>query len=761
MSEQRAYAHSLPGFPSSGWELLDVHLADVASQCAEFASAFGARDWGHTLGQCHDLGKASAEFQAKLLFSDVSAPDVGAKDQVPGRVDHSTYGARYVHRMCTDPAGICGWLLAYAVAGHHAGLANWSADRDSELTTLPYRLSSRYRIPYVPDQELTLPSIGIPWSMAFSPERKHLALRTAGFSYALFTRMVFSSLIDADRLCTEAFCDKAQAEERRQSRPSLFEMRAALNAYLEAMQASAAPTIVNASRCSVLEQCIAAASTKPGFFSLQVPTGGGKTLASLAFALEHAANSGASIRRIIVAIPFTSIIEQTADVYRNALSGCGASAVIEHHTNVQAGSDTRANQLATENWDAPLIVTTNVQLFESLFAARTTPCRKLHRIANSVIILDEAQTIPVDLLEPTLAALRELVDHYGCSVVLCTATQPALERSEDFDIGIEGVRAIIADPKPLFDCLRRVEVQPLGPIDDDHLTRRLESEPRVLCIVNTRAHAARLFEKLRTRSEENTCFHLSTLMCGAHRREVLKLLRKKLAEQETSVRIISTQLIEAGVDIDLPVVYRAAAGLDSVAQAAGRCNREGQLPLGRTYLFDAEQGVPSGFLRQAAETGRETLKLHTADPLSPEAINAYFRQLYWRKRHEWDKHHIMDMTELVPNNGKIEPHFQFRSIEEEYRLIRDTQLPILIPFDNIAREFTRELSSGFVEFVAQRKLQPYLVNVPEKILNGMIKNGIVQQHESGVGLLLREDAYDPATGLRLDGLGLDPQLWGM
>lgn len=755
------YAHSLAGMGTPDWEDLDTHLAVVASRCEQFTSVFGGGNWGTILGRCHDLGKGSAEFQAKLLKGEADADDLGVKDQAPGRVDHSTFGARYVKRTNKDVTGTCGWLLAYAIAGHHAGLADWSANGDADRSTLPYRLSERYVIPEVSDPQLTLPAVKLPWRVATSPEQKHLALRKAAFSYALFTRMVFSSLVDADRLCTEAFCDVAQAEERTADRPSLLRMKDALSLHLERIQSVAAATTVNACRHHVLQQCLVAAAENPGFFSLQVPTGGGKTLASLAFALQHAIGSSSAIRRIIVAIPFTSIIEQTADVYRNALGSIGGSAVVEHHTNIQPNQDTRANQLATENWDAPLIVTTNVQLFESLFGAKTTPCRKLHRIANSVIILDEAQTIPVDLLEPTLAALRELVEHYGCSVVLCTATQPALERREEFSIGIEGVRPIIADPKPLFERLRRVQVQSLGLVRNDHLTARLSEDSRVLCIVNTRAHALRIFQKILAEGKGDECFHLSTLMCGAHRRRVLKQVRERLREPELCTRIISTQVIEAGVDIDLPVVYRAAAGLDSIAQAAGRCNREGKLPLGRMYVFESEDGIPPGFLRQSAEVGREVLRRCTEDPLCPEAVEAYFRQLYWRKRDEWDKYGIMAKTELVAKDGSLEPRFEFRRIAEQYRVIRDAQLPILIPFDEDAAEYARQLVSGFVEFVSQRKLQPYLVNVPKRAFDGMVASGIVLSHESGVGLLLREDAYNARTGLSLDTLGLDPQLWGM
>jgi CRISPR-associated endonuclease/helicase Cas3 len=305
--------------------------------------------------------------------------------------------------------------------------------------------------------------------------------------------MVFSCLIDADRTCTEAFCDSDKAEERAAPRPTLYELRAQLDAHLDAMRQNAHATAVNEHRRAILTQCLQAAGGKPGFYSLQVPTGGGKTFSSLAFALHHAPER---MRRVVVAIPFTSIIEQTADTYRRALGSCAERGVVEHHSNLLPEQSTRANQMATENWDAPLIVTTNVQLFESLFAASTTPCRKLHRLANSVIILDEAQTLPVDLLKPTLRALQELVRNYGCTVVLCTATQPALEHRQDFSIGLKDVTPIIANQGELFEAMRRVTVKHAGQLADDILSMRLAAEAQVLCIVNTRRHAARLFDLL-------------------------------------------------------------------------------------------------------------------------------------------------------------------------------------------------------------------------------------------------------------------------
>lgn len=739
----RLYAHTVPNVCEEKWELLDEHLKKVALLCQRFATEFGAGEWGWIAGRCHDLGKASNDFQAYLRAQSRDAENAGEESSA-NRVDHSTFGARHVVYALPGPAGR---LLAFCVAGHHAGLPNaFPADDQSVRSSLSFRLDPANAIPQVvpPFLQLRPPKLRL---NANAPER--------AFSVAFFTRMIFSCLIDSDRTCTEAFCDPDKARERAAPRPTLADLRVQVDQYLEEKRRSAPDTPVNQQRRSILEQCVRAAAGKPGFYSLQVPTGGGKTLSSLAFALHHATGQ---MRRIVVAIPFTSIIEQTADTYRQALGPCAERALVEHHTNLRPERSTRANQLATENWDAPLIVTTNVQLLESLFAAATTPCRKLHRLANSVIILDEAQRLPVELLEPTLRALRELVANYGCTIVLCTATQPALEHRQEFSIGLRDITPIISNATELFRVMRRAQVKYIRKSPDDALAERLLGHEQVLCIVNTRAHAAKLFDLVSQLADGESVFHLSTLMCGAHRRHTLQLVRNRL-NAKLPCRVISTQLIEAGVDIDMPVVYRAAAGFDSIAQAAGRCNREGLAPLGTTFVFDADQPPPRGLLQQGANTAQELWDIYQ-DPLAPDAVEQYFRLLYWKKSDEWDKFKIMEYMKL-DSNRPSELHFQFRAIEERYALIRDAQLPILIPYDRIATDLLSEMQNHVVDYVPHRKLQPYLVSVPERSLRALESDGVVRAHEAGVWVLLRKDAYTLKKGLALGSVGLDTSLWGV
>jgi CRISPR-associated endonuclease/helicase Cas3 len=563
MCSESFYAHTLPGHPSVDWEPLEAHLEKVAQSTAAFADDFQAALWGKALGQCHDLGKRSEDFQRYLREAGSKSADAGAEDDADAhasgkRVDHSTFGARFLQ---TSIGGIAGHLLAFCAAGHHTGLPDETSDDDmGGRSTLRYKLNAKkYRIAHVEAPGIELPKL--------TPPLKR-SNEAAAFQLGLFTRMLFSCLVDADRTCTEEFCDPDRANQRSSlggdsGRPMLATLKTSLDRYLLDMQERADRTEVNRQRAIVLDCCREAANRPPGFFSLNVPTGGGKTLSSLAFALEHALKSGHNLQRVVVAIPFTSIIEQTADEYRKALGPLAETALVEHHTNLQPRHDTRSNQFGVENWDAPLIVTTNVQILESLFAYRTTPCRKLHNLARSVIVLDEAQTIPVELLKPTLAALQELVLNYGCSIVLCTATQPALERRSDFELGLENVRPIIPDAAPLFRGLRRVKVQKLGKQTDDALASQLMREQSALCIVNTRRHASRLYDKVVEGSGSADCFHLSTWMCGEHRRDALRAVRQRL-EGGRPCRLVSTQLVEAGVDLDFPAVYRAETDRDHV-----------------------------------------------------------------------------------------------------------------------------------------------------------------------------------------------------
>lgn len=739
------YAHSRFGRPPSEWEPLIQHLQVVAGRAqsgggaAGFADVFGAREWGRLAGLWHDLGKYSDEFQAYLL----QANGHEAHIEAAGKVDHSTAGAQHaVARLGPEIGGI----LAYCIAGHHGGLPDHT--NESGLSDLNGRLQKRVPIFAAAPREV-LEQVAPPQPRLAQTDRNH-----AGFTLATFTRMLFSCLVDADYLATEAWMDEGRATVRQQrGRSSISALRAILDHYLESRFGDPPAGTVNVERAAVLGACRAAASLPPGLFSLTVPTGGGKTLSSLAFALQHASEH--HLRRVIYAIPFTSIVEQTADVFRTALAGGGDDAVLEHHSSIDPESERFASRLAAENWDAPIIVTTNVQLFESLFANRPSRCRKLHRIARSVIILDEAQTLPVTFLAPTLAMLDELRRNYGCTIVLCTATQPAITRRQDFKIGLTDVHEIIPAPTRLYQALRRVEVQQVGTLGDEELTRRLTATPQALCIVNTRAHAAELFSRLRPEQggERDGVFHLSTRLCAAHRSDLLSAIKQRLAAQQPCL-VVSTQLIEAGVDIDFPVVYRAMAGLDSIAQAAGRCNREGRLQTrGQVFVFETE-ALPPGMFRPAIQCAGEVAACQD-DLLSHEAIEQYFRLHYWQKKDVWDQCEIMKCFQGRASDGLW--CFQFQEAAKLYRLIPKTQTPIVVPYGDRGRELIEALESSLqVNARLLRHLQRYTVGVRDDELAALAGEGAVIETGTGIWMLSNFGVYDRHLGLSTDA-GYSPE----
>ena len=547
----------------------------------------------------HDVGKYTQAFQARLAGS--------AK-----RVDHSTAGAK----IAIDRYGPkLGRLLAFCIAGHHAGLANGvNADRATALTD---RLNGTVsKLDPVWEHEITLPTLTM-------PPIKVRDKNTAGFSAAFFTRMLFSALVDADYLDTEAYFSSLTGSlPARGQHPKLGDLLARLESHLARLASEADITEVNKLRREVLNHVRSKASSPQGLFTLTVPTGGGKTLTSLAFALEHAVRHG--FTRVIYVIPFTSIVEQTASVFRGALRNDDddpGSFLVEHHSafdedligNREAKDKLR---LSMENWDAPIIVTTAVQFFESLFANRPSRCRKLHNIANSVVILDEAQTLPLKLLRPCVTALDELARNWQSSIVLCTATQPSLSASDGFPGGFDRLQELAPDPKRLYRTLKRTRICQRGKMDDARLAEQLRQSPQALCIVNTRRHARELYEKIG--NSDGAC-HLTTAMCARHRSEVLEDVRLRLKGGEP-VRLVATSLVEAGVDIDFPVVWRAEAGLESIVQAAGRCNREGRASVADVFVFEpaeAEGRKPPPEIAQFAAAARGVMWRHR-DPLSLE-----------------------------------------------------------------------------------------------------------------------------------------------
>lgn len=737
----------------SGGHLLADHLRAVAALAADFSQPFDPalqpQRWAYLAGLWHDLGKYRPGFQRYMQLADNPA-NAHIEGKVGGREKtHSAAGALWAIQQLNKPNQPYGNILAYLIAGHHAGLDDWDGGLNQRLESDDAKQELKESLEANPPTNI----------LAHSALVAQIPGGPAGF--ALWVRMLFSCLVDADFLDTEAHFD-ADKPARRDGFPTLEQMRVTLDAHMVAKAASATPSNVNTLRADILRQCREKAALPAGFFSLTVPTGGGKTLSSLAFALNHAQTHGK--RRVIYAIPYTSIIEQTADVFRGVFKSLGDEVLIEHHSQADAADrdETARSRLACENWDAPLVVTTNVQLFESLFAAKTSRCRKLHNIVGSIIVLDEAQQLPPEFLQPILDALNLLVKHYGVTVVLCTATQPALNSTDYFDKsnnlrGLEHVREIIDHPDSLFTALERVKVElppdltATTPWAD--IAAQITQEDCVLAIVSTRKAARELHRLL----PKNT-LHLSALMCGAHRKVVIdeikaRLLAKREGRDVEPLRVVSTQLVEAGVDMDFPVVFRALAGLDSIAQAAGRCNREGRLlenglpTRGRVVVFVPPDPAPAGHLRKAVQACTSTLHGHRADPLARALFATYFTQFYSAVDLDAKK-----IVEKLTINDRKTLSVQFRTAADAFRLIDDTDsATVVVRYAEHRDEIEKLLGMLAAQGPARwlmRKLQRYTITIRQQRADKMLAQGDLTLPMPGLYVLANTDnMYSIVFGL--------------
>ena len=727
--DQRHLAH-VRQLPDGQWEkhFLDEHLREVAKLAGTFAGQFDSEDWASLSGLWHDLGKYSTEFQQYI--KSVSGYD--AHIEAPGRIDHSTAGAIHATRQF----GTHGRILAYLIAGHHAGLPDWSV-ADTGAKALSSRLGAAQY--YLLDR---IPALAIPAEI-FTQAKPITRPRGDSAALHLWLRMLFSCLIDADRLDTETFMDGARSDYG-----DIADLIADFDKYMATLAASADNTPVNTIRADILRQCREKATLNPGLFSLTVPTGGGKTLSGMAFALHHAVQY--KKQRIIYVIPYTSIIDQTAGIFRDIFG----NNVVEHHANLDPDKEDARSQLATENWDAPIIVTTNVQFFESLFAARTSRCRKLHNIVNSVVVLDEAQLLPPEFLQPIADVMNQLANHYGVTFVLSTATQPALGSFQPFGSksfrGLDNVREIMDDPDALYQQLKRVEVSIPSdlqtPRDWESIADELLRHPSVLCIVSRRDDARELHRIMTASEKGKDTLHLSALMCGEHRSRVIEDIKARLQRNEP-VRVISTQLVEAGVDVDFPVVYRALAGLDSIAQAAGRCNREGkQANLGRVVVFVPPKPAPPGLLRQAAQISVSLLSGSASDVMGRDLAKQFFEHLYVRAP-SLDKHGIHELLTQDARDCQI----QFRTVAEKFRLIDDSAYQTILVRYGDNDVLLGKLEKEGPQRWLMRKLQRYSVNIPKRLFTQLEKQGDVREIWQGIYAQVGNTLYDKSLGVVIDG----------
>ena len=694
-------------------QTIKEHSEEVAYRAGEFAKCFNGNEFATICGLSHDIGKYSDGFQKRIWEG---AP----------KVDHSSAGAQELMKL----KNMSGLICAYCVAGHHSGLMDYRE--------LYHRLNKKLvnKLDYGSYQrDIVIPTV---------PRWKGELGKNPGFSIFFFTRMLFSCLVDADYLDTELFMKGVVSRNIPFDNMSILKAR--IDGYIYENGYLSGKNGINRLRSEILERCIERGkSFDKGIYTLTVPTGGGKTISSLAFALNHAVKHAQN--RIIYVVPYCAIIDQTVEVFNRIL---GSGNVLAHYSEADYEEDEETSKkLATENWDMPVIVTTAVQFFESLFANKTSKCRKVHNIANSVIVFDEAQSIPRDYLDPCVCAISELTVNYNTTSVLCTATQPALDtRFSKYYPGIE-IKEISDDPEKLFKAFKRVSYQFIGCMTDEKIGEELALNRQVLCIVSTRAQAKRIFELLPKEGR----VHLSTLMTPEHRKRAIKVIRRRLNEGDVC-RVVSTSLIEAGIDLDFPVVYRSMAGLDSLIQAGGRCNREGLRNDGVTYIFesDSKYRVPA-VLKRPAEVARMVMD-NANDIGELSAIKKYFLSLYeieedvdtsFENRGVLDKNKIIRrLDERIKQNDLL-----FETIAKSFRFITDDNVRVIfVPEDDESRKIAEIIKSGRVELDRKffRKISKYCVNVYERQYKDILPSLYVV--DEGLAILELLEEYDLETGLK-------------
>lgn len=689
------------------------HLYGTAELAGKFAERFGKKEWGYCCGLLHDIGKYSDAFQTKI------------KSNSNRQVDHSTAGAK----VCLEKGG-CYQFLSYCIAGHHAGLPDHGGSADGDdAPTLMGRSRKKIENYSAYQTEIQIPELtSLPFDESETPD--------ADFSLSMFIRMIYSCLVDADFLDTEYFMKNGNTDRNSGERMEILLEK--LERHISGWLSNTGTENVNGRRTEILRHCLECGKEKPGMFQLTVPTGGGKTIASLAFALRHVVTN--RMDRVIYVIPYTSIIEQNAGVFRDIL---GEQNVLENHYNVdyESTEELKPMQLASENWDKPVVVTTNVQFFESLYANKSSKCRKLHNMANSVIIFDEAQMLPTDYLKPCLAAIEELVRQFRSSVVLCTATQPALQPLFRTQMQITELCPGVQEQFRFFE---RVTFQNIGTVTEEDLSGRLRQERQTLCIVNTKKRAQRLYQQIKG----DGVFHLSTSMYPKHRQRVLKNIRKRLASGEKCV-LISTSLVEAGVDLDFQTVYRQLAGVDSMIQAAGRCNREGKRDVKESvvsiFRFEERENVPG---QQLQIDVAKALLAQGEDISSLQGIQKYFEALYHFRGESLDRKNILKLFK----NPKPQFAYNFDGIAKEFKLIEEDTKTIFINCEPEADDILRQIKQQGYTKAVMRKAGQYCVQVYENEFDKLKGAGMLQPVSENIKdfyELISEEQYTEDMGLDL------------
>ncbi|MHB8132985.1 MAG: CRISPR-associated helicase Cas3' [Anaerolineaceae bacterium] len=723
------YGHSL-GENKEDWQLLKDHLTNTAELTKQLVFLSGVSEFAYIMGLFHDIGKYSNKFQIRLNGS-------------AEKVDHATAGAKEIIKIFNQNKvqSMIATLMAYCIIGHHSGLPDYGNPTDlSDEGTFLARLKKSLEDYSNYQKEIAIKPLNFPIKIPIHP-----TTRDMGFSLSFFTRFLYSLLTDADFQETENFL--RQLSQTRGDYPEIDEYCRLADRYTSKFDNP--KTEINKKRTEIFRDCLSKSEQPTGLFSLTVPTGGGKTISSLAFALRHAKANG--LKRIIYVIPYTTIIEQTSNEFKNIF---GSGNVLEHHSNFDFMSELQNNtaeinteykntainklKLATENWDIPLIVTTNVQFFESIFSNRSSKCRKIHNIAQSVVIFDEAQMFPVDYLQPCMSAVYELVINYKCSSVFCTATQPELNRFLPNHVTIN---EIMPDPINLYQFFKRVKVEFLGKRADEDILDSIVDKNQALLIVNTRKHAKGLFQKLESCGK----FHLSTLMCPTHRTMTIRKIKATLENKEIC-HVISTQIMEAGIDVDFPIGFRSLSGLDSIIQAAGRVNREGKNKSGELFVFEPDteliKKIPASIKQKAAITKR--ILMDFEDPISLEAIKYYYELLY-----DLQGKNAFDINGVLECFSRGIPEFDFKTASEKFSIIDSPTVPVIIQFNEEVKALLREMILSDFPRSFTRKLQPFIVNIYEQEYWALKNNGLIDEYAETFSVLNNDDFYDQKTGLKI------------
>lgn len=774
------YAHTKDQCDEDKWQLLVDHSLNVAKQASEFAVSFGCAEWAYAAGLLHDTGKGCAEFQKRL------------HGKYPA-FDHAAAGAFLAaHAEALNGTALVkeGHAIAPLIAGHHGGLQDYYALRQRLET---YK---RGEMPHVSSLDTGIDtlegasSVGL-WLKQLCQNKIECQSEFLSFDIFVLEHLLFGALVDADWLDTEQFMaphEYARRQAAREAQSSLDVLSGQLDKHLEGFPTEG---LINEARAHYLAQARTSAHLPPGIFELSMPTGSGKTLTSLSFALRHALANKQS--RVIYAIPFMSIVEQNAQVFRNIL---GTENVVEHVSSYDYGLGSTGGFVASswdlestqnseirerglrermiaQNWDAPVVVTTNVQLFESLFSNKVSRARKVHNIANSVIVLDEAQSLPDSLLLPTLAMLESLVAVAHVSVVLCTATQPALDELWPFRtkptslVCSDHVTADVFGNRVQFDCSRANRDNSYS---IEELVAELVDADSVLCVVSSRRATRVVFDTMvQQLGSDEGLYHLSALMVPEHRTQVLDSIRRRL-DEGLPCRVVSTQLIEAGVDVDFPVVYREVAGTDSVLQAAGRCNREGKLAgPGRVVVFDCAEFEKfrtkrANWLGKMRALGLETLGWafdQEIEPYGEESVRHFFM-----RRHQTGSLDgtgekpvyslITDSKPQVVQEHVVYCHYPFETVAQRYRFFKEEDVSLFVPWGEGGEELLEMIERDEFDYQLFPRLQRYSVSVSRYMFEAYERSGVIRHvGRFPVPILETRDGfhalYDDSRGLLAPG----------